>query len=155
MKWSVLFLLILLSCSGSKKNEIPLFNNQTFKLVEGENLSTADSVTQKLYKESFTHGNVQVPLFKYIRHNDYKLFIGLPLKTSVDELAESKFDESSYQKGSKDFYKKSINDNYKLIEFATSLDSDNLIYISVITESDKLVDSLFTKDNLSSRIIKN
>jgi len=162
MKNSVIILLIItiLSCSREKKNEIPLFNEITFKINKGEAIGVVNSKIKNIYTENFNNSEIQVPLFKYIKHNNYEIFIGIPYNTSIEELAQNQLEKqdslmTNLSSDSLCYYKKYKRNDFYIAEYAAKVANNSLIYISTMSISRELTDSLFNKLDLSNRINTN
>ncbi|MCC6726638.1 MAG: hypothetical protein IT258_19205 [Saprospiraceae bacterium] len=84
----VFFLFLLVGC-GTKENpnEIQLFNGYALSLKAGESVAEIDETISKRYAEAQKNSNFQVPLFRYISHKDYDMFVGVPYNTSLEEIA--------------------------------------------------------------------
>lgn len=151
-----LFLIFIISCSNIKNNEIALFNETSFIIFEDEVICSIDFETKNKYTENFNNSNIQVPLFKYIKNNNYEIFIGIPYNTSIDllyqkkngindSLLNSKLDSLCYFKN----YKRS--EKY-ITEYVSKVDASSLIQISTMTISKEISDSLFNIFELSKRL---
>ena len=155
-------MLFIVSCSnknGDKDLTVPLFNDQEFKLYNGEMLSPVTSTTQKIYEKYFNNTVVQIPLFKHIKNNKYDIFIGIPVNTSVNEISKSVLEKHDSSLGN---YKTENNFCYNqynaqglyLTEFAINVENKSLIFISSIAQSKIIADSLFSSWKLLQRIHK-
>lgn len=161
MRYSVIFLFcFIISCSPKKDNEIHLYNEIYFKINEGEAIGVADSKTRDIYTENFNNGPVQIPLFKYINHKDYDIFIGLPFNTSLDALIQNqpaKLDSliSNQESDTLSYYIAYKRNGLYITEYAVKLTGSSLVFISTISRSKEITDSLFNKFGLSTRINTN
>jgi hypothetical protein len=83
-----LFLVILIcySCSDNKQEDITLLNGLIFEAKSGENVPVIDQNISKEYSKYLKESSSQIPLFKYIHHEKYGIFIGLPFGISMDSL---------------------------------------------------------------------
>ena len=83
----LLYILFITACSNNNKNEIPLFNNIVIKKATGEQEKPINELISNTHKKNLSYKNIQVPLYKYLSHKDYKIFIGLPYHTTIKESA--------------------------------------------------------------------
>ncbi len=156
----ILVLISLVSCSGNNNNRIPLYNELTFNLTEGESVTTINQKAEEKYTKYFNSGDIQIPLFKYIQHKDYEIFIGLPFQTSIAKMIQYQNLRSdstvvNLKTNPKGFYKTYTSDSAYITEYATEVAGKYLLFISAMTNSKELADSLFTEQQLSSRITIN
>jgi hypothetical protein len=154
----ILYLSIVLffaSCSTKNQSNVVLFNNINFKLHDSEKKLLIDSLSQQIFQSNFNNSNIQIPLFKVIKGNDYFIFLGVPINTSLKKLIQFKStitppntaiitDSNSYF-----FTKYKIGEEYKM-ELSKSFDN-NIIYIIGSTKSSIVFDSLFKKDIILDR----
>lgn len=161
MKYYIFVLLVILlsACSTNPKNNIDLFNGNSFKLNSNEKESQITTGLKNSYLDFIKEKEIQIPLFKSIKNSNYVIFIGLPVNTSASKLFEtsifndsllltSKTDNSSYD------FKKYKNGNQFISEYSANI-QDNLVYILTITDSENVSDSLFNFGELSSRLQSN
>ena len=150
-------LLLISSCSDSK-NELLLFNTTYFKVLDKEIVTDVNYLVEKNYRTYFKNNTIQIPLFRYIERNDYKIFIGIPVNTSIKELANYKILDSDSSRT--DFLSDSLNYSFKkydvnntfISEYCANV-SNNIIYILSVTNKKEISDTLFTVKSLSQRII--
>ncbi len=161
MKKILIFFLVvsLTACSKEKSNGITLFNDLVFKMQEGEIVRGIDEAVKNNYLKYLDNPNIQIPLFKYIKHNDYEVFIGVPYNTSIKEIIDYQLkstegkDTSLYFKAdSISYYKQCKKDELYIAAYASAIDSKSLLYIAAISASKSLSDSLFNQSQLSNRI---
>jgi hypothetical protein len=156
----ILLLILILSCSSEKRNEIPLFNDLTFKINDGETIGVINSKIVNKYTEYFNSSLIQVPLFKYIKHNNYEIFIGIPYNTSIEAMIQNQLEKqdsiiTNLKIDSLCYYKNYKRNDFYLAEYAVKVANKSLIYISAMSNSKKLSDSLFNELILSNRIKTN
>ena len=149
-----------MSCTSKKQDEIPLFNELTFKIHDGEAIGEINSNTKNQYFKYFNNQPVQVPLFKYIKHTNYEIFIGIPYDTSIEVLVKSQIEKqdssiNNFKSDSLYYYKNYKRDAFYITEYAAKVAGKSLIYISTMSDSRKLTDSLFNESELSNRIKSN
>ena len=86
------FLLIFSNCSNSSSiKQITLSNGMSFKLLNGETNTDIDQYIINYYESYFnTDIENQIPLYKYIKHNKYEIFIGLPIGSNSSSTIQQK-----------------------------------------------------------------
>lgn len=127
---------------------------------EGEEMGVITSSVKEIYAENFNNSEIQIPLFRYIKHSNYQIFIGIPYNTSINELTQNQLrkqeDLISNLKGdSLYFYDRYKRGDFYMTEYAAMFSNNSLIYISTISPSKELTDSLFIQSELLSRINTN
>lgn len=159
MKKIILFLFIvftLLYCTSTDKSEVIFFNNITFELIDGEEIISIDSREKENYHSYFNNTSIQVPLFRCIKSDNYVIYLGIPINTSIKKFADFKLehtnnslffesDTNSY------FYISHQNDHNYISEYSRVVD-DNMIYVLTVSNSLELHDSLFNMQTLSKRL---
>jgi hypothetical protein len=154
--------LFLFSCSnkgGDSNSDIPLFNDCTFKLHSGELLTESNTATQRLYENYFNNTDIQIPLFKHIKHTEYDIFIGIPVGTSVEGMSKTVLEKhnstlDNFKKDRNYCYNQYILNGLYITELAIKIDDKSLFYISSITSNKLFVDTLLNYRELSRRILK-
>lgn len=152
-----LLLLSFFSCSMKHRNEISLFNDITFDLQAGESLQEIHPCITQMYQEYFNSKEIQIPLFKYVKHKDYVIFIGIPYCTSMDQMIKIQSEKrdichSYLECNAKSFLTKYKKNGYYVTEYSKVLEDNSIIYLSTMAETKEASDSLFTKLKLSGRI---
>lgn len=160
MKKHIILLLAictLWACASEKESEISLFNDITFKLMEGEKAINVDLKTKEAYESyASTATFVQIPLFKAITSKDYTIYLGLPINTTVQKLADlrakhintpSSFDtdNTSY------FYTQYQSKDRYIAEYCKVLNG-NTIYILTASNTPEMSNMLFNLETLSNRL---
>lgn len=160
---NLFFLFILfsaLACSTDAEEktgkEVFIFNNISFKLLDGEYLTPLNPGVKEAYLSNFQPSHLQVPLFKSIENTTYSIYLGLPFNTTIEKLVHyelvadsvapllTKSDTLTY------FFKQHFNDTLYISEYAQVFDG-NLIYLLATTKSEAISDSLFNQTALSDR----
>lgn len=154
----ILLIFFLLSCQTEKDaRKLNLFNNIKFSLIEGEKRIELTSQSSDLFKHYVADIPFQVPLYLNIENSYHKIFVGLPLNTSLQDFL-------NYQKGHTNlktqnfetdsvsyYFKKREEGDFYISEYV--VDSNNsLLFVMTLTKSKKVSDYLFNYDNLSKRI---
>lgn len=156
----MLLAISLFACTSNKeKGEVFVFNNISFKLIEGERVVNTDYLIAENYQSYFKSSNIQNPLFRCIKNQDYTIYLSIPYNTSIDTLmkfqilgqtaglTELQTDTITY------FFKRQNNDTTYISEYSTVIDK-NIIYLLTTTNSKKVSDSLFNQTDLSNRFIQ-
>lgn len=146
-----------MSCGSKKQHEIQLFNELTFQIYKGEAITDVNYNSKTQYFKYFNNQTIQIPLFKYIKHNDYEIFIGIPYNTSIENMLKNQLEKqdctmTNFRIDSLAYYKKYVRDNFYITEYATKSPSKSLIYIATISKLANLSDSLFNELELVKRI---
>lgn len=153
----LLFLLasVLSSCSSENSNEVSLFNGLVFKMHQGESVEDIDSKIKNNYSDYFDDNRIDIPLYKYIKHNNYEIFLGLPYNTSSEAMIQSQLEKQdssiikfTVESDSSSFYKEYMKNNFYIAEYAIKTRNSSLIYICAISDSTVLPSELA----LSNRI---
>lgn len=74
------------SCTNSD-HKILLYNQYYYALQEGETVENTNSSFEK-YKNNFSFDNIQIPLFRKIKNQNYERFIGIPYQTDLSEIKQ-------------------------------------------------------------------
>jgi hypothetical protein len=158
----ILYLLLLLplfSCNSTVDGEVKLLNNLSFVLTEGEKVSPVDALCNNRYTANFNFEETQIPLFKYIKHEDYDIFIGLPFDSSIEKMVQelevrndSVFEISSSVKNTNAFYISKTSGDLFAAEYATKTKNKSLLYIAVLSLSEENIDKGFDYNGIAGRI---
>jgi hypothetical protein len=156
---AVLFLIctgLLAACATGKKSDVTLLNNERFALAPNESLEKNSQDVIDAYARFFNnHDTVQVPLYKYVKGDRYKLYIGIPVGTSIAKLkrvdpkadtvlVESAVDNRLYRQ-----YKK---DNQYVTQYFVAQENVGITGIFGVTASKEISDTVFNEQALSRRI---
>lgn len=142
----------ILFCSCTTDQKVPIFNGITFDLHQGETVGDIGQDVKDVYTLHFNNSDIQIPLFKYIRHEDYEIFIGIPFNTTLEQLISQRGTENHTENRPPTYYKTSTIDGQYLIEFAGRFNGNNLLYIAALTDSEAVARSFLNADTLSDRI---
>jgi len=150
-------LFLFFACNTKNNNEINLFNNNSFKLHSGESLKDITPCITEMYTEYFNTQQIQIPLFKYIKHVDYVIFIGIPYNTSIDKMVNLRLNKPDschaiLERNTTGFFNKYKKNGYYISEYSAVLENKSMIYISAMSYSKVISDSLFNKAEIIKRI---
>lgn len=125
-------------------------------MKKGESVANIQPGIEELYTEYFNNQHIQIPLFRYIKHRQYKLFIGLPYNTSMKQLilnqtAKRDSMQIDVPKDSLSFFLKYQKEGFYITEYAT-IKENTLFYLSTMTSVKAISDSLLNETKLSERI---
>ncbi|MFV0541844.1 MAG: hypothetical protein ACK5MZ_11545 [Aestuariibaculum sp.] len=149
----VFFAILLLACQTKKDNKISLFNDYIFRLDPAEHEVALDFKIKERYAQNFKNTDIQVPLFKAIKGENYEILIGVPFNTSIEALTKAKQKQDSlttdvhFDHNAISFYKKYKKENLFVGEYAKN-DDKSLIYLLLYSSSKDVLDTL----NLANRI---
>lgn len=136
--------------------EVFIFNNITFELLDGEYLTPINPEVKDEYLSNFQPSHLQVPLFKSIQNTEYSIYLGLPFNTTIEKLfhyelvAETKATLLAQSDTLSYLFKQHYNDTLYISEYAKVFDG-NLVYLLATTKSEEISDSLFNQTALSNR----
>ena len=154
----VLFIISILSCSKENKNEIPLFNELSLKIYDGESIVAVNTEIKDKYSKCFNSSIIQIPLLKYIKGKNYEIYIGVPFNVSIEAMIENQLSMQDsvavdFKSDSLHYFKSYKKNEIYIAEYAAKIDNKSLLYISTMSDSKALSDSLFNEQQLSKRII--
>ncbi len=152
--------LFLGSCGSSeniRSNSIAFFNGTALQLTNNEKELSIDSLGLELYKNIWAERPIQVPLYKYVESDDYKIYLGIPFNTSLNQASIM----YNMEEDSTDFLLHTDSTTY--LYKSTSLDSSfvteyfwknktGLLYLRADGVKNNFTDSLFSENTLKSRI---
>lgn len=157
----VIVTLLVYSCTNSNNNNaIYLFNNLRIRTLEKESIRQINSKEEATYNTYFNNRDlIQIPIFKYVEGENYKLFIGLPYQFNIDKIVAS---DSSFKSDSllfcisnkASYYTSFIKDSFCLTEKIEKLDNDSYIGFFVLALKNSNLDSCKVDKILMNRIIK-
>lgn len=152
--------IFLFQCSPSHNNEIPVYNDITFKLYQSESVEEITPTTVELYDTLFNGANSEIPLFRSIKHQKYNLFIGLPFNTSYEKLRNEKITRHSTS-----YISKTVTDSCFFIEYSinnktiatehliNSGNNNSLVFIATLRRAESNNrDSIFSFNGFNQRI---
>ncbi len=148
----------LLSCSNVKKDEIPLFNNVYFKTLAGEKSAEINPTIKENYPQYLSSDKIQIPIFKYFKHPKYEIYIGIPYNTSIKQIIQERTNSAdslslTYKIDSLTYYKSYEYRELFITEYAREITGKGLIYVTTISYSKDIADSVFSFSAISDRLI--
>lgn len=153
----VFYLLLLLSCKSNNNSDLHLFNNIMLKLQEGESKAQITQKLQDAYFQYIDKKPFQVPIFMIIENHNYLIYLGIPVGTNLQEIADSDIIEEAHIISSPESdlstyaYRRYIYDAEFISEYAVNI-NDNLIFLFAITDSEEVSESMFNLKEISTRI---
>ncbi|MEL6194315.1 MAG: hypothetical protein AAFR66_19800 [Bacteroidota bacterium] len=151
-----IFLLGLISCEPEVNNGVYLYNDISFKLQENESVEDSGREIIAEYEKYRFPSDLQIPLFKCIKGDQYTIFLGIPYETSVEEIADAQRlvqDPLLFEFGSNSplLIRNHVNGTYST-EFLVPLE-ENLFYVLATSTSQPLLDSILTQEILTNRFV--
>ncbi|MGB0985081.1 MAG: hypothetical protein ACPG19_13610 [Saprospiraceae bacterium] len=158
-----LSLLFITSCNSEKKEikKISLFNGIKVQLLDGENSQAAitDTIQSTFKKYTSNNTRISIPLFKYIEHTDYSLFIGIPVDARIKDFSDSLYHHSNEilieeKKESKtEYFRQYQLDNTFISEMIIKEVGSTLLFLAV-TKNKDISNRIFNHKSFSSRVEK-
>ena len=152
--------ILLGSCGSSENihnNSIVFFNGTALQLINNEKELSIDSLELDLYKNIWAARPIQVPFYKYIQSDDYKIHLGIPFNTSLNQVnmmytMKEQFphfiihtDTTSY------LFTSIISDSSFVTEYFWQ-GENGLIFLRANGVKNNYTDSIFSENTLKSRI---
>ena len=159
MKNGLFFLFIIFVITSCKKpnDEVQLFNGSSFRLSPFEKVVPITPFLKDAFFLHFDEQAPQIPIYRCIEGDSYKIFIAVPYNTSIEELIKMKLlceQDSLVQETDFTSYSfRKYECSSKYVSEYTSKVNNNLIYILTETSLESVSDSLFTFDNIKNRFI--
>lgn len=149
---------MLVCCTSKSEREVVLFNDITFKLNDGEEIISIDSKKKEIFNSYVDKTSIQIPLFRCIKADNYLIFLGIPINTSIKELADYNLahikNQSLFEGDSTSYFYIIHQNEADYITVYSKVFDKNLIYTLTVSNSVELSDSLFNKNALSKRFNK-
>jgi len=155
----LLFFFLLISCTGAS-DEIQLYNNNKFKILKGEILTEKNKEELENYENMFSYKNLQLPLFKIILSEHYKIYIGIPYRLKKEVLLESMKNEKKGTNQKVNIENDNImkvyeNENFYLCEYLIDSKNKMVLYFGIIFSKNKFKENeLFSLNDISKRLLK-
>ena len=161
MKNALSYLLVIIvhvCCNNHRYEHVPLLNNISFKLIDGEKVVEIDDRIEQKYNSHFDSNVIQIPLFRCVQNDSYIIYLGIPYNTSLKELANCSVEQSPTKvifegDSTKEIYKSFVSEKDYVTSYARNFDN-NLVYVLAVANSALLSDTLFSREELSNRFIK-
>ena len=124
----------------------------------GEAVMDVNSSIAQMYTEYFNNQQIQIPLFKYIKHTNYVIFIGIPYDTSIAGMIKTQLEKPDschllLESNSKSFFNRYKKNGYYITEYAIVLENNSIVYLATLADTKEIADSLFNKSEIAKRII--
>lgn len=142
-------------CTSNQGSSVPLFNGLMFQLHDGEEVVSLDPEKKEIFSSYFDKKSIQIPLFKCIKSDSTLIFIGIPLNTSIKELAAHPlthtFDQIDSNSDSTTYlYSVYNSENEQLAIYARNFDG-NLLYVLATSNIGEGSEPLFSMEALANR----
>ena len=157
-------LLTFISCNIDSENEIAIYNNYFFNKKSFEVNKEIDFKIKEEYNQRFSlpiqQKKGQIPIFKYLEGQEYKIFIGIPFQLSFEDITNqllSKKKEPINISKNDNFFSINYKENSQWVtESVIKLGDSSTIYLSTLQDSSNYVNNknLFTSDSIQKRFYK-
>jgi len=153
----VIAFVALMGCSNKNGQSLPIFNNASFKIYNGERERPIDAATQQDYQRYFGKDSMQIPLYKVVQHNTYVLYLGITYNIGMPEIKKyvQEHQDSTYSQLNTDEHSIVVHrslQGYTTTECYFQIDSINTLYIAQIGNATGAADSLNNPQSLLHRI---
>lgn len=142
-------------------NQLPLFNKYIFKIDSNETQVDLDSLAQAPYQKLCNNmERVQLPLYRILQGENYRLYLGVPFHTNVEKLyklrlQKLKGDTTYQQNGNKhNAYRQIKVDSVYITEYITQIGEESLIYVCGMSTDSSLYNTVFAEEKIKNRIIQ-
>lgn len=162
MRSSILLLLIAaisaLQCDNGQ-DHIDFYTGQKFKINNGEKVTENKSQIISQYNIFFnSYKNLQIPLLKFIKHNDYEIFIGIPVSITITDLFQRISEEPSNRnlifdkQNNNSYLMKYEKENHYIVTYLSVLKDNSIICFSVMADDSKLTNDFFSENIFKNRV---
>lgn len=156
----VISLLSACSSGSERKNEITFFNKITFPLRAKERVIDLKPSITKDYESMFTtETGLAAPLFRYVEHPDYRIFLAIPYNTTFAQLKENRYlknAELQEEKSTNTYHFRAYRtEKREILHELIKLEENNIIYLLAQTQHPAVADSVLGHEVLSKRIQRN
>lgn len=141
------------------RDHIDFYTGQKFKIEYGEIATENTSQIIPQYHLFFnSYKNLQIPLFKFVKHNDYEIFIGMPVSTTITDLFHRIYEEPSNKvlisgkQNDSSYLIKYTRDNHFIVTYLSVLKDNSPICFSVMANDSMLIDEFFNKNVFKNRL---
>jgi len=152
--WSLVA--VFAACATGKKGDIMLLDKHRLSVAAGETVAANSPDVVARYEKYFNkHDSIQLPLYKYVKSDEYEMFVGIPLNATLEQLdwygavADTTFAHTLT--GSHLYRQFELEDLY-VSQYALTTGGGNRTVIFAVTKSKPLSDSLFSEPMLAKRI---
>ncbi len=132
---------------------LSFFNGLNFKVELGERVLPIDELVKEEYAGLLEGNTVQIPLYRYLKAKDYRIFIGIPYEISFEKLVDFQLKNTiliEKQEGESFIYKKYQKGNYYISEYVYQKGKNLLMILGVTSLKEDI--KFLSKENLSNRI---
>lgn len=153
---SLVLLVALISfCNNPNKDRLFLFNKISFDLKKNESLVELDSLHKTKYYSYFLNQDIQIPLYRCIKTNEYTIFIGIPLNSSIGQLKKINLNSSlriiSDKSDSSLFFYRSFSNKTENVSIYSRDFDDNIVFVIALSKSYKPDSNYFDFESINTR----
>lgn len=127
----------------------------SFELHPKEKVINITDTLQNEFQKHIPQNHFQIPLFKIIKGADYTIYLGIPVKTSINKMRMSKIQSNSalseLDTDSATYLYTHYQEQKNYVAELMYTKDKNMIYVLTISKSKQVADSLFQKDLLLNR----
>jgi len=157
MKYLIILLaLTLFGCSVEEKRTIQFFNGISFEIRNSESLGEVNEHSNLSYASCIDSLGVQIPLFKVVNGNQYTIYLGIPVDTSLEDIikkSQSRFEISkTIETDSLTYCYFKVNNNKQHLCVLTRKTENSMVFLIAESPSKQVLDSLFNKQSFINRL---
>ncbi len=144
---------LFFTCSSKNDGNLSFFNGLEFKVEKGEKLISVDELVKEEYSKLLTESTVQIPLYRCLKANEYKIFIGIPYDTSFEQLSDFLLPSATLleeEKSEDALYKKYKKGDYYISEYVYQRDKNLLVVFGISYFKESI--AFLSAKNLSNRL---
>jgi hypothetical protein len=159
MKWFFLVLVFcVFACTHPGDDHITLFNGLKLGLAPQEKIVQQESNVIPVYNNLFNcYEKVQLPLYRYVYHPDYEIFVGIPLGTSIRDLfkliAEKETLEFDFCKPNSNLYiLRYQKEGNQIVAYLSEFENNSLFCFFVLLKNPEKVALFYPSNFLNNRL---
>ncbi len=149
----VLIAVCFSACTSKDATTLSFYNGLEFKIEKGEKSLPIDELVKEEYFNLQKDATLQIPLYRFLKAKEYRLFIGIPYDTSFEQLANFLLPNIvllEQEQGTNFIYKKYKKDNYYIAEYVYKVKNNVLAVFGVSYLTENI--AFLSKENLSKRL---
>jgi hypothetical protein len=144
---------------NTDQDHIDFYTGQKFKINNGEKVTENNPHIISQYNIFFnSYTNLQIPLLKFIKHNEYQIFIGMPVGITITDLFQRISEGPSNRnlifdkQNNNSYLMKYEKENHYIVTYLSVLKDNSIICFSVMADDPKLTDDFFTENIFKNRV---